>query len=183
MALQNGDKTLSRLIMAMCNMLRYTSRQSSELVPLRDDIAWLRNYLLIMETRQDGRFRAEIDIPESMGDLRVPKLFLQPFAENAILHGFSEVGDEYRLTIRGETQGDFALFSVVDNGRGMPRQKADAILRGEGDSEGIRNVVRRLLLAFGGRASLSISGEEGEGVQITIQIPIESEKSPLLRNI
>ena len=59
------------------------------MVELREDLNWLRDSLDIMSYRYEQRFCAELDIPKEYLKLQVPKLFLkQPFAENAIEHGF-----------------------------------------------------------------------------------------------
>jgi two-component system sensor histidine kinase YesM len=173
MALQNGDKTLSKLIMAMCNMLRYTSRSCSGMVPLREDIAWLNEYLFIMESRQSDHFRTTIDISEELMSLMVPRLFLQPFIENSILHAFTGTRTDYSIAVTGQIVATGALFTIADNGEGMSQEKADAILTGACDGEGIRNVQRRLVLSYGTRASITINSRMESGVVVAISIPYD----------
>lgn len=177
LALENGDKSLSQLIMALCKMLRYTARHTEEMTVLCEDVQWLHNYLLIMQTRDANRYKTTIEIHPALMDMLVPKLFLQPFIENALLHAFSANIPNASLTIRGdldEREGK-AIFIVRDNGKGMPQEKADAILAGRGNSVGIVNVQRRLRLIYDGRASMSIKCENGQGVTVTIIIPVQHQ--------
>lgn len=177
LALEKGNKKLSQLIMALCKMLRYTSRHTEEMTSLGEDVQWLQNYLFIMQTRDANRYKTTLEIYPALMDMLVPKLFLQPFVENALLHAFSDNAPDALLTVRGDLdeREQKAVFIVRDNGKGMPQEQADSILAGRGGSVGIVNVQRRLRLIYEGRASLHIKCENSQGVTVTIKIPVQDQ--------
>ncbi len=64
-----------------------------EFVPLRREVEILRRYMEIQSIRLSGKCRLEVDMPPELEECRVPKMILQPLAENAILHGLDGVED------------------------------------------------------------------------------------------
>ncbi len=56
-----------------------------EFVPLRREVEILRRYMEIQSIRLSGKCRLEVDMPPELEECRVPKMILQPLAENAIL--------------------------------------------------------------------------------------------------
>ncbi len=172
MAIENGDTALSKMIISLSNMLRYTTKRSIDLALFSDDIDWLSGYLTIMQTRFAERFTVVMDFDQQAKEARVPKLFLQPFVENAIIHGFSDIENGGKLTISGHRLQDEIVFVVSDNGKGMPQTQADAILAGESEGVGIYNTARRISLVFGDKGHVSISTGEGKGVTAIIKLPV-----------
>ena len=57
--------------------LQYTSQNGDVLVPLWEDLDWLKRYIGIMQKRYQDQFEVSMDIPEYLRSLEVPKLFLQ----------------------------------------------------------------------------------------------------------
>ncbi|GJM69152.1 hypothetical protein HMSSN036_13680 [Paenibacillus macerans] len=87
-ALENDQKELSRMIVSLSAMLQYTSENSRDTGDLAEDLNWLRHYLFLTNERFEGKFTVTYDISPELYSYQVPKLFLQPFVENAIVHGF-----------------------------------------------------------------------------------------------
>ena len=54
-----------------------------EFVPLRREVEILRRYMEIQSIRLSGKCRLEVDMPPELEECRVPKMILQPLAENA----------------------------------------------------------------------------------------------------
>ena len=79
-----------------------------------------------------------MDIPEYLRSLEVPKLFLQPFVENAIVHGFKNYQDSGKIWISAEEEENDILF-YVDNGCGICEEDLKEILDKERKSIGVRN--------------------------------------------
>ena len=87
-------------------------------------------------------------------------------------------GDELgQLVIQAARQGDFLCLEVEDNGCGMTPEQVDAVLRGRplgadtGHGIGLKNVLARLRLHFGGESNLLIESVPGQGTRITIRLP------------
>lgn len=99
----NMDDT-SRMLVNLSRMLQYTAYHKNVMELLCDDLEWLRQYLFIMQVRFEQKFEVNVDIPEKLMEIKVPKLFLQPFVENAIVHGFEYIGENGLLEIYTEIE-------------------------------------------------------------------------------
>lgn len=94
----------SRMLVNLSRMLQYTAYHKNVMELLCDDLEWLRQYLFIMQVRFEQKFEVNVDIPEKLMEIKVPKLFLQPFVENAIVHGFEYIGENGLLEIYTEIE-------------------------------------------------------------------------------
>lgn len=171
--LRGENETASKMLVKLSRMLQYTSKNRELMVELREDLEWLRNYIDIMSYRYEQRFCAEIDVPEEYLKLQVPKLFLQPFVENAIVHAFENYQEDGKIRIDTEADGDDIIFCVEDNGRGIQQEKIREILSQKTNSIGIRNTNKRLRMLYGDTYGVSISSQLGEGTRIFIRIPVK----------
>jgi two-component system sensor histidine kinase YesM len=99
---------------------RYSTRLEQTTTTLKEEVRLLENYLTIQSLRLQ-RFHFEIDIPESMLDLEIPRLLIQPLVENAILHGVENSRDFGLILITGEQSDGINRIIVDDNGQGVPR--------------------------------------------------------------
>ena len=98
----------------------------------------------IMQKRYQDPFEVSMDIPEYLRSLEVPKLFLQPFVENAIVHGFKNYQDSGKIWISAEEEENDILFYVEDNGCGICEEDLKEVLNKERKSIGVRNTNKRI---------------------------------------
>ncbi|TYA10196.1 HAMP domain-containing protein [Paenibacillus faecis] len=171
-ALENNQKELSRMIVSLSSMLQYTTENRQDIGDLKEDMNWLRHYIFITEQRFEDKFRVTFDIAPELYDYKVPKLFLQPFVENAIVHGFARLHSGGRIVIRGRLEGEARIFTVEDNGIGIPESRLAEIRKTEGESVGIRNVDQRIKLIYGDGYGVSLHSVEGEGTLVNIKLPL-----------
>ncbi|MBB3114167.1 two-component system sensor histidine kinase YesM [Paenibacillus phyllosphaerae] len=172
MAIDRDEKEISKMIVSLSTMLQFTVNNKQEIVPLRDDLEWLRSYTHIMENRYDGVFKVVYELDDIPGDCKVPKLFLQPIVENAIIHGFESLEQGGFIRISGEHDGERLRFVVHDNGKGMSALQVQSLLASERAGIGVQNVAKRIRLLYGDAAKLDIKSEEGTGTAVTIIIPL-----------
>ena len=145
-----ADRMLVRLSELLRRALDTRDRQE---VPLGEELAFLRRYLEIEQTRFGSRLTVEQKIDESLLDVLVPNLVLQPLVENAIKHGISHCleGGLIRLEARaGINDVILTLTNTYD---------PDAPKR-TGSSLGHENIRRRLETLYEGGARLSTSATE-----------------------
>jgi hypothetical protein len=98
-------------------------------VALEDDLEALKLYLELEQMRFEDKFEYKIEVDENV-DLDydiMPPMLLQPYVENAILHGLTPRKDKGLLTIRISTEEHFIVCTITDNGIG--RKKAAEIKR------------------------------------------------------
>lgn len=91
----------------------------AEFVTLQKELEILSRYVEIQRIRLSDSFTYESRVPESLLDCRVPKMLLQPLAENAILHGLSGTA-EGKLLVTAESLDGILEIRVADNGAGLP---------------------------------------------------------------
>ncbi len=153
-----------RMIARLSELLRHTidSRGSDE-VPLREEVAFLRRYIEIMEIRFQGRLQVAMDVAEDALDALVPNLVLQPIVENALEHGASRAEGEGRIELSARRDGDELRLSVRDNGPGLEAGATTGV--------GVANTRARLEQLYGEFASLTHANADGGGVAATISLP------------
>lgn len=111
-----------RMLVALGALLRSSlERQSARTVPLREELALLRDYLAIEQVRLGERLRVEWSLAAGVDDWPVPPLSLQPLAENAIVHALSLRTTPGCLSVRAAADGAALMVEIGDDGgRGSP---------------------------------------------------------------
>ncbi|MFK7932006.1 MAG: sensor histidine kinase [Saprospiraceae bacterium] len=125
----------------------------NEEVSLHDEISLLKNYVALEQLRMKDRFEFEVNIPTDLDvfTTTVPPLILQPFVENAIVHGFAEPQEKGVIQLTFKQEGDFLLVVVQDNGAGLWKKAKTASLKQDSmhKSVGLTLVERRLQILNG----------------------------------
>jgi len=122
------DKTAMNILTKFSSLMRLTFKNTGEkLVTIEKDLEALKLYSEMESMRFPGRF--DIDIPSSVPDelkhCLVPPLLIQPFVENAILHGLLPKKQGGLLSVSVTRQSDAIRIIIKDNGIG--RQAASEI--------------------------------------------------------
>lgn len=140
-----------RLMVELSDLLRRSLDSGrTPLVPLREEIDFLRRYLAIEAERMGPRLRVHLDVkPDAEGAL-VPPLLLQPLVENAIRHGISTLAAGGTVSVEAYVEYDLLVVDVYDSGPGF-RTDAPAPASGIGLSA----TRERLAHLYGDDARLS----------------------------
>lgn len=155
----------------LADLFRYVLRASEKtVVSLCDELECARMYLAIEEARFGARLSVEIDVPEELGDVRVPSLMLQPLVENAIKHGVSHSEEPCEVRVGARLCSGQMEVDVFDTGPGFDCMDIDVVCR---RGTGLGNVFQRLQLLFGTRARMVLS-ERG----VTLVFPCAPVASP-----
>ena len=145
-----------------------------EFVELRQELAILGRYVEIQRIRLSDSFTFAQDVPEELLSCMVPKMMLQPLAENAILHGLSGV-QEGRLTVTAREEGGVLEICVLDNGCGFPADMLGPYQAPEQQTGhlGLFNVDTILRKHYGERFGLRLENrKDGAGACITARLPM-----------
>ena len=176
---EKGEEEVSRIIVSLGGLLRYSIDKNNPVVCLSDEIAYIQNYLLIQKMRLEDHLGYQIDIPQSMYGQKVPKLILQPLVENAILHGVEPQGGGGFVKISAKALAGMLVVEVADNGPGMDKDTLNrlrsslACEKSDTDHIGVRNVDQRLRLRYGRGYRLKIDSDLGIGTKVAVTIPME----------
>mgnify|MGYP000579722490 FL=1 len=145
-----------------------------ELVELRQELAILGRYVEIQRIRLSDSFTFAQDVPEGLLSCLVPKMMLQPLAENAILHGLSGVQDG-RLTVTARESDGVLEICVLDNGCGFPAEMLGPYQAPEQQTGhlGLFNVDTILRKHYGESFGLRLGNrKDGAGACITARLPM-----------
>ena len=152
----------------------------AEFVPLQRELEILERYVEIQKIRLSDSFTFEEDVPEKLRSCMVPKMLLQPLAENAILHGLSGVSAGQLLVTARETDEKLLEIRVCDNGCGLPPELLGPYRPPEQPTGhlGLLNVDTILRKHYGERFGLRLENrEDGIGACVVACLPIEKGES------
>jgi two-component system LytT family sensor kinase len=160
-----------RLLARLSEMLRLTLRSGTRVeTTLEEELALLRRYAEIQETRYGERLRVAFEVEPGVRGAMVPRLILQPLVENAIRHGITRRITPGRVDVRAwEGEGRLHL-AVCDDGVGLP-----ASLR-EGVGLGITRA--RLRQLYGTEQRVDLRSPPGGGAVCALSIPLRLADSP-----
>lgn len=170
-SVENGQDEVSEMIVSLSTMLKYTVKSQKPLVPFKDDWDYLKSYIYIMTKRFEGKFHFDYEVDPRMLAYGVPKFFLQPFVENALVHAFDSLQTERHIQISCWMGEGSRYFRIEDNGKGIPQDMLEHLLDEKNDSIGIQNVNKRIRITYGENYGLHIDSEEGKGTKVTIRLP------------
>ena len=166
------------VVTALARFFRISLSKGKSIIPVRDELEHVRNYLMIQQMRFKNKFTYTIDAaPEVLGYASL-KLMLQPLVENAIYHGMEFKDGDGIIEIKAEQKEDGLWFTVLDNGLGMTEEQVENLLTDHahvsskrGSGIGVKNVNERIRLYFGNEYGLFIESEPDEGTTIRIHLP------------
>ena len=187
MAEAGDSKKVVDMITALSSFLRIGLNKGKKFIQIREEIRHIESYLKIQKFRYDDILEYSIEIEDSLYDMRILKLLLQPLVENALYHGIKYKREGGGIRIRGYEKDNNIILEVIDNGVGMDENKLNKIkavientslensdiIRTTGDSFGLYNVAERIRLYYGNEYGLDIDSKENIGTKVTIVLPIE----------
>jgi sensor histidine kinase YesM len=155
------------MVIKLSEFMRYAlSKKDEQPVSLRSELENLRLYLDIEKVRFGDRLSTEENIEEKCLEIQMPVMLLQPLYENAIKHGVYESTDSISIKTKVACNNGY-LEVIISNNYDL----APSSVKGTGT--GLLNVVRRLELFYGRRASLKTTKENGI-YTVSLFIPAET---------
>lgn len=168
------------------SMFHYNLKQE-KWISVKEEMAYIRQYLLIMKYKIPG-LSVFCQVEPGVEKKKILKALLQPLVENCIRHGFAQRTDECCISISIEEKDKKICISIMDNGKGITREKYIWLLKELQDIRenpnqkkessvhiGIWNVFHRLYLEYGASMEFQIISKENAGTRIQITLPGEGE--------
>lgn len=177
-AMVNKQPEIVELVMMLAKTMRYNIQVTDQLVTLKAELQMVEYYLKIQEYRFGDRIisKVEVDTDVNMDALVLP-LIIQPFVENAFVHGLEEKDSDGRLDIHISMSGEDIQIQISDNGVGMDYFKLGELRKSlyEENADrthiGIRNVNQRIQILYGRKYGIQIESKKELGTKVTISIP------------
>ena len=176
-AIEKDEYDISNAISTLAAILRYAISNSDKPVTLRDEVDWLKKYVYLQQFRLKNKFSFEIKTDPEILDVRVHKLIIQPFVENAIMHGFDTQRETYTLKVSMLAEGSKVAITIADNGKGISPEILAALRSGDvkeiRDKAGIglSNAFLRLHRYCEGQDEVIVQSVLDEGTTVTIRFP------------
>ena len=123
MLIENEEYTISNIVVALGGLLRYSISNDGNMKTVADELEQIKNYLLIQQMRFGDRLKYSIDIDTAINQQLIIKLLLQPLVENAVVHGIENTVGLKTIVITGRRDGNDIVFSVEDDGVGIPEER------------------------------------------------------------
>lgn len=156
------------MVMRLSRIMRGRLRNQDHFAPLRDELAFIEDYLSIELVRFGNKLRVVKHIDPATLDMLVPSMLLQPLIENSIKHGISSKVDGGTVTIRTAEKNGRLSIEVEDDGVGIAEADLAGILH---KGIGVSNVKERLKVLYNQDYRMLIDSQPGRGTRIEIELP------------
>lgn len=187
-ARMTGDIAVSEMIEALGTVMDYRmNRENQKLTVLREELKCSEAYLFITKKRFGERLVFEKQIDESVLEVKVPRLVLQPILENAVVHGIERVKKGI-IKIKIYREDEKVCLEVINTSGRISEEEKERIYKilygspeelkgvGKHTSLGLRNVNERIKLIYGQKYGLNIEiDEKHTGFKIVIPYEWEPE--------
>jgi LytS/YehU family sensor histidine kinase len=150
----SNSANAAEVIVKLSNIMRYMIYESAkEKVWLRDEIAYMNDYIHLESIRLNESFNIEIKITGDVESVKIAPLILFPFLENAFKHGVSDQEDDCWIkTDIDVTEGQLKLR--------IRNRKLKSDYQKERSGFGLANLKKRLQLSYGLNHYLQIHEDE-----------------------
>ena len=181
MADEGMNDEVTKMCQTISRILRYISSDKDPLVPVNEDVSHAKDYLECMKMRYEDDLIYDINIPDEMRDIKIPKLCLQLIVENSIKYATKNVRAPWIISIDGRMTGIYWEITVKDNGPGFNEadlkeindkieyiNKTDMLPGLEINGMGLMNIYIRFKTLYHGKHIFRVSNYAEGGALVTI---------------
>ncbi|BBI33963.1 sensor histidine kinase [Cohnella abietis] len=158
---------IPNLVKNLSSIFRFSIAPGEAFVSLEVEVKFAQIYLQIHQYRFEDRFEYNLDIPDHLKQVSVPKLILQPIIENAFIHGIDHIRQKGRIDIRAYESKFNLVIEVEDNGRSDGAGSVST----KGMGSGLNSIESRIKLHYGDRYGLE-KLQGAQGMIIRLHLPI-----------
>jgi two-component system sensor histidine kinase YesM len=169
-AIDAGQEKISYILELIGKMFRISLSNGQSFITLEDELSHVECYLRIQQIRWGDGLEYRFDVPEELRGIYMPKITLQPFVENAIIHGFHRRNHGKIVIALVRTEAGL-VFYIRDDGIGLRADWQTVQMRKTG-GYGIRNVKERVQAFFGAKYGVELANGEEGGTIVTIRLPV-----------
>ena len=177
MAEFNQSEDVIKITKSLAQFFRLSLNKGENLTTLRDEVDHVKQYLYIQKQRYQEKLTYEFDIDESLLEVLVPKIILQPMIENSIYHGIQELDGEGKITItisKCLSEVDDFVIEIQDNGVGFAYKNEIELLPQSNKTRlggvGLKNVHQRIQLYCGAGYGVTLKSELNRGTKVTLHL-------------
>lgn len=178
---RENQKEISEMLFALSNIFKLSLNRGNSFTTVENEKSFIDSYILLQQKRFTSKLEYSIQFDDKISNYTIPKLILQPFVENAIIHGTEKSTSETFISIIGYYEDQKLHFIIEDNGIGIDKETLNNILHFSkfkvnitNKSYAISNVIQRLYLYYEKDYYFNIESSVGDGTIITIVLPVKN---------
>ena len=180
LSLLEGAEKTGEFLETMSRLFRYNIKQFEAGVPLYKEVDNIRDYYELIKVRFGDLITFRVTMDQGCENFMIPPLTLQPFVENAYIHGLSKKEEGGHIEVSIILGMDDLLVVIEDNGVGISDTFIENLYHqdrqtdskdGPTNGVGIMNVIERLELFYFEKGLVHISGQMGVGTRIELHLP------------
>jgi len=123
--IQQDYKMARQLLNQFSQMMRSTLDQSREdSISLANEVKYLSNYLSLEKAARNNKFDFNIQVEKTENELLIPPMLIQPFVENAIIHGMKGIKKQGLINVTLTQNKNKITCIIDDNGVGRVQSKS-----------------------------------------------------------
>ena len=179
----NKQEKADIMVTNLMKMLKNPINVNKEWITIKDELAYLQSYILLMQTRYEQRkIVMDIDVNEDLENFLIPRLLLQPIIENSIFHGFEDDKQPAVIGLVASIIEKRLIIRIRDNGKGMSETELNNLWNtSQKSSEGFNriglvNIQQRIKLLYGESYGIVIMSNKGEGTETIITLKCVMEE-------
>ncbi|WP_234124682.1 sensor histidine kinase [Clostridium hydrogenum] len=182
-SLIKGEDETAGIIENLSILLRKTINWGEDYITIEDEILFVENYLKLQKYRFGDKLSFGFCVMESCKIIKIPKLSILAFVENACVHGIEEVAHDASINITVYKDENNLFIEILDTGGGMEQEKLNLIreklknakmdMLENSKSIGVFNTYMRLQMYCNNNMKFEIDSKLKEGTKITIQIYLD----------
>lgn len=178
-AIINEDFAVAEMLYNTSQLYR-TMIKGKELITLKEELMFCDTYLRLFEIRFDDNLFYDISFDNTLENIMIEKLMVQPFIENYIVHGIDSKKDNNFIEISCKEIFNDLIITVQDNGKGINKKRLQTIqkqLRENAiestESMGLLSINYRVKELFGKDYGVTIELNSWNGITVSLCIPIQ----------
>jgi two-component system sensor histidine kinase YesM len=180
LSVRNGHTEEAAILRALSKILRRMVDTSHDVVPLSEEMEFVRMVLTIEQFRFHGKLKYHFDVTPEAQVRTVPVMSVQGLVENACKHGVQNLNEQGFISVLARVEKDGSLVvEVTDNGVGLKPARIRELMRqiqspeDMRDSVGLQNIYRRLHLYYGDAVALELKSAKDRGMIAVMRIPTQ----------
>lgn len=181
-SLVKGELQTADILEKFARLIRRVIYWDEDFVTIREEAAYIRNYLDIQKYRFADRLNFQIHVQENCMDFKIPKFSLLNFVENACVHGIERRIEGGDITVIVSRDEENIFLEIMDSGEGMREEELEELREkienatmkdlNESKSIGVLNTVIRLKLYYGEDIKIDMNSTRGEGTEVCVMLPL-----------
>ena len=172
----------TQMVMYTGNLMRMGLYRGHVMISLKEEIEHVSQYIKIQQIRYNNCMEVNINIEESLMNLKVVKFILQPIVENAIEHNVGYLEDRtLQININAHKKDEFLIIEIEDNGLGVNPDKIEKLQKSVNNFDmsnhlGLANINERIKLNCGIEYGVVLKNIEERGLRVELILPVIIEK-------